>query len=112
MSSLLCSLQCNQDDSEDSETDGEEEDGSQSSTTLQPVSKFQRYKHNKVQCPKACVVQSTKNKVKNRESSFYTIPEWKKTTGEKYIEAVRCETPGGNSGTQTVNMFMCAASIL
>lgn len=31
-----------QDDSEDSETDGDEEDGSQSSTNLQPQSRFHR----------------------------------------------------------------------
>lgn len=40
---LFCVLCWNQDDSEDSETDGDEEDGSQSSTNLQATSKFHRY---------------------------------------------------------------------
>lgn len=34
-----------QDDSEDSETEGDEEDGSQSSTNLQAASRFHRYGH-------------------------------------------------------------------
>lgn len=40
--SLLFLLLWEQDDSEDSETE-EEEDGSQSSTNLQPASRFHRY---------------------------------------------------------------------
>lgn len=41
--SLLSSLWWKQDDSEDSETDGDDEDGSQSSTHLQAPSRFHRF---------------------------------------------------------------------
>ena len=40
---VLCFSLWKQDDTEDSETDGDEEDGSQSSTNQQAASRFHRY---------------------------------------------------------------------